>query len=93
MSSYEHPSALRGNAPERWNRLLEILDERLQFGLLDRLKKVQAYHFEGELLFIEACTPDEERYLMRDSVQQQLALFAEEVGAKQGTRVRQIHLK
>lgn len=93
MSSYEHPSALRGNGPERWNRLLEVLDERLQFGLLDRLKKVQAYHFEAELLFIEACSAEEERYLMRESVQQQLSLFAEEVGAKQGARVRQIHLK
>lgn len=93
MSDYEHPSSLRGNDPARWSKLLGVLDERLQFGLLDQLKKIQAYHFEAEVLYLEAASAEAEQYLLKNSVTQQLSLFAETVGLTSGAKVRKVFSK
>jgi hypothetical protein len=67
-----------GNDPELWNKLLELLDEKLQLALLDRLRRTHAYQFESETLILEAGTEDDETYLRKPSTLQQLALFAED---------------
>lgn len=82
------PSSTRGNSPELWNKLLEILDEKLQLGLLDKLRRVSSYHFEDSILFIEAGTADDETYLSKSVTLQQLAIFAEDV-----TKVKEIKIK
>ena len=69
----------KGNEPERWNKLLEALDEKLQMNLLGHLKRVAGYHFEAETLYIEPATAEEESFLKKDPVAHQLELFAQEV--------------
>jgi hypothetical protein len=78
----------KGNNPELWNKLLADLDEKLQLGLLDKLKRCRAYQFEGETLIIEAATEIDEQYLTKAAVWQQLAVLAEDA-----TGVREIQLK
>lgn len=68
----------KGNAPEQWNRLLTILDDRLQLGLLDKIRRVASYHLEGGVLYIEPGDTTDEAYLTRDPVMQQLRLFVED---------------
>ena len=68
----------KGNDPERWQRLLDLLDEKLQFGLLDRARKCTSYNFEGDTLLIEPATEDDRRYLTKDHVLSQLQLFAQD---------------
>jgi len=70
------PSASRGNSPDRWNRLLVSLDEKLQLGILDHLRKIKGYHFEEDILYLEANSPEQEAYLSKDTVGQQLQLLA-----------------
>ena len=74
-----HPSSSKGNNPELWNKLLEALDERLQLGLLDHLKRIASYHFEDLTLTIQAGSPEDHTYLSKSAVMQQLRLFGEEV--------------
>jgi hypothetical protein len=72
-------SAHKGNAPEAWTRLLEVLDEKLQLGLLDKVKRVHSYHVEDGTLFIEAGSVADRDYLCKEAVHQQLRLFAEDI--------------
>ena len=74
MSSSES----KGNNPERWRKLLDTLDDKLQLGLLDHLRKVAAYHFEEDILYLEPASPEEEEYLKRDTVFHQLELLAQD---------------
>ena len=84
------PSATRGNNPERWNKLLESLDEKLQLGILDHLRKIKAYHFEEEVLYVEPSTPEGEAYLSKDSVVQQLQLLAHDAVKVEKVRVKRL---
>lgn len=84
------PSSARGNLPERWNKFLESLDEKLQLGLLDRLRKIKAYHFEEDVLFLEANTTEDEAYLSKDSVLQQLQLLAADAINVEKVKIRKL---
>lgn len=84
------PTASRGNSPDRWNKLLESLDEKLQLGILDHLRKIKAYHFEEEVLFIEPSTPECEAYLSKDSVIQQLQLLAHDAVQVEKVKVKKL---
>jgi hypothetical protein len=70
--------AAKGNNPKLWEKFLADLDEKLQLGLLDRLRRVQAYHFESEILFLEAGSQDDENYLQKGSHFTQLCLLAQD---------------
>lgn len=74
-------SAARGNSPEKWDKLLAELDDKLQLGLLNPLRRIASYHFEGQTLHLEPGTADDQKYLEKESVRQQLAVFASTVGA------------
>jgi hypothetical protein len=78
------PSSGRGNDPERWEKLLKELDDKLQLGLLDQLRKISSYHFENaELLLIEPSSAEQMKYLTKPFVLQQLEVFASEsIGVK-----------
>lgn len=69
----------KGNNPERWEKLLTGLDEKLQLGLLDKLRRITAYHFEEDTLFIEPGSDEDGDYLKKDSVLQQLELLAQDI--------------
>ena len=82
------PSATRGNSPDRWNKLLTSLDEKLQLGILDHLRKIKSYHFEEDTLFLEPGSPEQESYLGKDTVVQQLQLLAHDA-----VRVERVKIK
>jgi len=68
-----------GNNPDKWNLLLASLDEKLQFGLLDHLRKVLSYHFEERTLYLEPSNAEEAEYLNRPLTRQQIQLFAQDI--------------
>lgn len=69
-------SAKRGNKPELWSTILTHLDDRLQLGLLDRLRRVNSYELEENRLIIEPGTFEDEMYLRKDAVYNQLRVLA-----------------
>jgi hypothetical protein len=71
-------SSKRGNDPERWEALLTALDDKLQLGLLEHLKRVNSYHFEESILYVECADVKDHAYLSKDAVLQQLRLLAED---------------
>ena len=71
-------SSQKGNNPELWNKLLEVLDEKLQLGLLGKLKNITAYHLEDGILTIEPGDQKDEDYLKKDAVFQQLQILAQD---------------
>jgi len=72
-------SSQKGNRPELWERLLEVLDEKLQLGLLDHLRRVHSYHFEDDNLYIVPGSTLDEEYLRRDATFHQLQIFAQDI--------------
>lgn len=80
-------SKVKGNSPELWCRLLSELDEKLQLGLLDRLRRVEAYHFETDILFIDPANPDDCAYLTRGATLQHLELLAQDA-----TNIREVRI-
>jgi hypothetical protein len=65
---------MKGNNPAAWEKFLSVLDDKMQFNLLDRVRKVSGYHFESDTLYIEASTPSEAEFLNKSL--QTLTLFA-----------------
>ncbi len=80
-------SKARGNNPDLWDKLLFDLDEKLQLGLLDRLRRVAAYHFESETLFLDPATPEDAAYLTKGATFQQLELLAQDSAMVREVRV------
>lgn len=80
-------SKVRGNNPELWERLLSELDEKLQLGLLDRLRRVGAYHFETDILFIDPASVDDAQYLTKGHTLHQLELYAQD-----STKIREVRI-
>jgi len=78
----------QGNNPELWGKLLAELDEKLQLGLLDRMRRVKAYHFESGILFIELGNAEDEGYFKKGGALQHLELIAQDA-----TGVRELRLR
>lgn len=78
----------KGNNPTLWEKFLADLDEKLQLGLLDRLRRTKAYHFESDTLFLEAGSPEDEAYLKKPATFTQLELLAQD-----STKVREVRLR
>lgn len=79
---------VKGNNPERWQKLLDALDEKLQLGLLDRLKKIASYHFEEDVLYLNPASAEDEAYLSRETHFHQLELFAQETIAVDRVKIK-----
>lgn len=73
-----NPSSTKGNDAQRWEKLLTVLDDKLQLGLLDYVSRVTSFHFEADVLFIEPGNEADLAYLKRDTVLRQLELFAQD---------------
>ena len=73
-------SSNRGNAPDKWEKLLIELDDKLQLGLLDRLRRIESYHIEEKSLILVPGNADDAQYLMKESVKQQLSVFITVLG-------------
>lgn len=72
-------SAKRGNNPELWCKFLTVLDERLQLGLLEHLKRVASYHFEAETLYLKTDSDPDYQYLSKPAVVQQIEILATDI--------------
>lgn len=69
--------ARKDNNSEKWNKLLAIVEEKMQFRLLRALERILSYHFEKRVLHIELSSEDD-RYLSQSSVIQHLELLVNE---------------
>lgn len=69
-------SDIQGNDSERWKKLLDLLDEKLQLGLLDHLNKLKSYHFESDNLYLEPENKADAEYFENDAFFQQLKVLA-----------------
>lgn len=78
----------KGNNPQLWTKLLEDLDEKLQLGLLDKLRRVQGYHFEGQVLFIDPSSDEDHAYLSKTATRQHLELLAQDATGVKEVRIR-----
>ena len=78
----------KGNNPVLWEKLVNELDEKLQLGLLDRVRRVKAYHFESDILFIEFANEDDEGYFKKGGSLQHLELIAQDATGVRELRIR-----
>lgn len=62
----------------RWNKILDELDNKLQFGLLERLRRVQTYHFQGSSLTLVVTNTVDLEYFQKTGVNTQLIVFAQD---------------
>ncbi|NDC37529.1 MAG: hypothetical protein EBZ48_05705 [Proteobacteria bacterium] len=83
-------SSKRGNDPERWEALLAALDDKLQLGLLEHLKRVNSYHFEENILYVECADVKDHTYLTKDPVLQQLKLLAEDSIKVESVKIKKL---
>lgn len=70
-------SAKKGNNSIIWQALLECLSEKLQLNLLDKLRRVQSYHCEENVLYISPGNEADVAYFKKDAVMAQLTLHAQ----------------
>lgn len=70
-------------AAQLWQSLLAALDEKLQLGLLNHLKRCDSYDIDHDTLFITPANEADEEYLQREETVQHLLLIAEDsIGSK-----------
>jgi hypothetical protein len=81
-------SAGADNNSKLWEKLIAVLDDKLQFGLLERVRRAAQYKFEGDTLIIAPGSKEDSAYLRKESVHQQLSLFAE-----QSTKVKKVLIR
>ena len=96
MSCYHESmgsNSSKGNNPERWQKLLDVLDEKLQLGLLDHMRKVESYHFEDNTLFISVASEDQLEYLSRPVVHQQLEVLAQDSAQVEKVQIKPAETK
>lgn len=81
-------AAQKGSDPEKWSKLLELLDDKLQLGMLDHLERITAYHFEDDTLVIEPATEKDADYLSDSAQIQQLEVFAQTATGVKNVKLR-----
>lgn len=73
-------------ATQLWKTLLDALDEKLQLGLLELLKRSHSYDIEDGTLCITPVNEVDEEYLRKDETSRHLLLIAEDsIGVTQVT--------
>ena len=77
----------KGNNPVLWQKLLDEIEDKLQLGLLDHLRRVTAYHFEDDLLIIAPSNDSDKEYFERPAILQTLKLFAEKTANVSRVRI------
>ena len=60
-----------------WEKFLNALDEKLQLGLLDQMQRVNSYHFEEDVLYVQPSSKADYDYLKEGSHFQQLEILAQ----------------
>lgn len=73
-----------------WQALLHALDEKLQLGLLDHLKRSDSYAIEGDTLLITPANEKDEQYLRKEETINHLLLIAEDAIGIKAVTIRPI---
>ncbi len=66
------------NNNQRWQKFLDILDEKLQLGLLNHLRKVQNFSFDNDTLILEIENQIDLNYFKNEAFLQQLKVLAKD---------------
>ncbi len=82
-------SVAQGNDPSRWAKILHALDDKLQLGLLERLRGAISYHFEADVLYIEPGSDTDLQYLSKETVLQQLQIIAGDSAKVEKVKIKQ----
>ena len=62
---------------EKWEKLLQVLDDKSQLGLLNSMSRVTEYKFEGAILMICPLNKEDLAYLSKTSSKHQIMILAE----------------
>ncbi len=58
-----------------WDRILQVLDEKLQYGFLEQAAAVLDVHLEGEELHLTVATPEAQQFFNSELNEQRLILL------------------
>ena len=68
-------------AEKVWSSILEILDEKLQYGLLEQARAVSEVRIEGDELILTVSTPEAREFFTAHVNQQRLLIMARPICA------------
>lgn len=94
MTEAETKSSLskgtKGNCPDVWNKLLALLDEKLQLGLLEYMRRATSYNLEDDTLYIQPGSSKDYEDLCEATMFQHLTLLAEEIKEVQQIKIEKV---
>jgi hypothetical protein len=67
--------------PELWKRVLELLEEKLQMGLLQQARAVKEARVEGNDLILTTSTPEAREFFSAHVNQQRLIILARPIAS------------
>lgn len=70
-------------AHEIWNKILEVLDEKLQYAFLNQARSVRDVRFEGSELVLVVSSPESVAFLNSDLNQQRLMIISRSLPTSQ----------
>lgn len=70
-------------AHEIWNKILEVLDEKLQYAFLNQARSVKDVRFEGSELVLVVSSPESVAFLNADLNQQRLMIISRSLPSSQ----------
>ena len=70
-------------AHEIWNKILEVLDEKLQYAFLNQARSVKDVRFEGSELVLVVSSPESVAFLNSDLNQQRLMIISRSLPTSQ----------
>ena len=70
-------------AQEIWNKILEVLDEKLQYAFLNQARSVRDVRFEGSELVLVVSSPESVAFLNSDLNQQRLMIISRSLPTSQ----------
>ena len=62
----------------RWEQLIDYLGEKLQLGLLEKLRRVNCYQFEGEVLTIEPNNTKDKEFFKQSIIKTQIEMYLQD---------------
>ncbi len=72
-----------------WSKILELLEEKLQMGLLQQARSVSAARVEGHDLVLKVITPEAKEFFSAEVNQQRLLILARSIASFERVRVEE----
>lgn len=67
---------MQTTAPDLWKKILDLLEEKLQMGLLQQARAVSTARIEGDDLILSVTTPEAKEFFSAHVNQQRLLILA-----------------